>query len=363
MIYTILHLSADQSDDSKFKMKFRGMVEIGAGYYFDEWQGNENDRIGDFLYQQKDMTNTGDPQNGSHNDNVGRLLGGWGGIEVGIFSQFSMIAPFLTADNSLFSGNNIRVNLNTKINPAAIGIGMDFVITPVAFYYFSFGFNINGGWGIPGMCNGLARNIKGEPEGYGFMGPLVEISFENVLQFDASYLMPEKFKRWTHIIFLSSALFKYKALASINENEPFYYENDIGENLNGWEFNSTFILGYKIPVIEDDIGENGRFLKFNNDNFAITMVMMVTIEQLRLTHNSDSTISNKGWGSDFVNVRFGPVINFDLPRNFFTLIQFQFANDKRYTEDTFGNKFYQDRVYEDYFLYFRRIGMMFGWRF
>jgi hypothetical protein len=366
-ILSLANIFGDESADrnqTNATVKFRGKVEIGFGYYFDMWQGNANDKAGDFLYQKMDFTNQCDPSNRHHTDNTGRSFGGPGGEETGAFLQYSIISACFAGSNSLTSGNNLRINFNSKITPVSTGAGMDFVLTPVAFYYFSLGFYITGAWNIPALgAIGVAENVKGDPASPGYGGPILDLTFENTLQFDLSYVFGAELQRWTHVLFLASAIIKYRALLTVSDNVPFFYENDRGENLNGWKFDSNFIIGYKIPVIEDDAGSNGRFIRLNNNNFAVTLAFAMQIDTLELTHYDDSPMNRNGWGSDFVPVKFSPVINFDFPRNFYLLVQFRFANSKRVTDATVGNKFYQDRIYEDYYIYFNRVAFMFGWKF
>jgi hypothetical protein len=133
----------------------------------------------------------------------------------------------------------------------------------------------------------------------------------------------------------------------------------MGENLNGWNFKGNFLLGYQIPIIEDETGKDEMFLRRVNNNFVITAAMLFAIDKLSLTHYSDSPMSG-GWGSDFCYVYFGPIFNFDLPNNFFGVFSLQWANEREYTSNTVGNLFYQNKTYKDWYVYFYRIVFAFG---
>lgn len=55
--------------------------------------------------------------------------------------------------------------------------------------------------------------------------------------------------------------------------------------------------------------------------------------------------------------------HFELPFNINIALFANWGNHKRYTSDTFSQINYQDRVYEDYYLYFKRFGFSIGYRF
>ncbi len=172
--------------------------------------------------------------------------------------------------------------------------------------------------------------------------------------------MPKNVKRWTHVVMVGSPVFKYFKLLNAPENQAFVWEDDIGQNLGGWRFMGTFLIGYQIPVIEDDWGENQKFIKLKHKNFKITGGFLLCIDWLNLTHYFDSQMKD-GWGSDFCFVEYGPILNFDLPYNFNTSIIFFWKNEREYTGSTAGNLGFQDRIYKDWYVYFRRIVISFGY--
>ncbi|HNZ27587.1 MAG TPA: hypothetical protein PLG34_11300 [Spirochaetota bacterium] len=220
---------------------------------------------------------------------------------------------------------------------------------------------IGSGWNFFGLFNGLGRNDgttnKGRVEP--FYGPVFQTWFSSTLQFDFSYVMPKNIRRWTHIVFQATPKLIYKGLLNVSDNVAYQYEADMGENLNGWNFKGNFLLGYQIPIIEDETGKDEMFLRRVNNNFVITAAMLFAIDKLSLTHYSDSPMSG-GWGSDFCYVYFGPIFNFDLPNNFFGVFSLQWANEREYTSNTVGNLFYQNKTYKDWYVYFYRIVFAFG---
>ena len=149
---------------------------------------------------------------------------------------------------------------------------------------------------------------------------------------------------------------------SVDDDQPYMYQECPGEKLGGWIFGGDFIFGYRFYIIEDDTGENRPFIKMRNKNFIITAGIYAWIDYLNLTHYFDSPMKD-GWGSDFTYINFGPAIQFDLPDNFFLKIFFLFCNDKAYTNSTVGNADFRDRTYKDWYVYFKFLGFYFGWNF
>jgi len=372
VLFSVLatNLFADQTGDvsdggksEKYYMKFRGSVLIGFIYYFGIAKGlSTYKNVSSPDYKVYDYTNSGDPLNIHHNDGVGNKVGtSWGGVELGMYTNYGFIAPFLTADHFLFSGNNIKLNFKLDLTPVSINAGAEVTFTPIAFLQFNSGFLIGSGWNFFGLFNGLGRNDgttnKGRVEP--FYGPVFQTWFSSTLQFDFSYVMPKNIRRWTHIVFQATPKLIYKGLLNVSDNVAYQYEADMGENLNGWNFKGNFLLGYQIPIIEDETGKDEMFLRRVNNNFVITAAMLFAIDKLSLTHYSDSPMSG-GWGSDFCYVYFGPIFNFDLPNNFFGVFSLQWANEREYTSNTVGNLFYQNKTYKDWYVYFYRIVFAFG---
>ena len=359
-----------KTDRRKNPMKFRGNVTIGGYYYFAQPLGVHNSdipHIGYNSYSQLDYTNEGDPMNYHHNDGKGYKVGSvWGGLEGKLFVSYAAIAPFLTADHPLFSGNNIAVSLDGELTPVTINQAINVTITPIAFLSFRAGCQIGTGWNFIGVFNGIGINdgscVKGKVQ------PFYSVCFQSWLratfQFDVAALMPAKFKRWTHIQMQASAQLRYKALLNTESTQSFQYEADRGEDLAGWRLEGLYVLGYKIPIIIDEADKSGMFLKRRrNNNFAILAAMMLTIDRLDLTHITLSPMKDGGFGSDFCYVYFGPTLMFDLPNNMTAMFGVHWTNEKEYTTETVGNIYYQDRVYKDWYVYFSRILVSVGWNF
>lgn len=350
-------------DKAKYFMKFRGSIAFVWDYMFEIQDGIYNGtHISPINYNGIDYTDKGDPKEKHHKKN-GRIIGGsWGGTQFELYCDYHFIAPFFTGDNPLIKNNNIKFSLHTQISPITFNSGMSITLTPIAFLSFQSGFLLGFGWNIPKFAAGLGINDDGEIKRLNIGGPHMQLWFSATFQMDIAYLLPKSYQKWTHIIAIATPKIKYQSLMSVDDDQPYMYQECPGEKLSGWWFLGEFFLGYRFYIIEDDIGEDRQFIKMINKNFIITIGMYAWIDYLNLTHFFDSQMKD-GWGSDFTYINFGPAMQFDLPNNFFLRLFFFFCNDKAYTNDTVGNADFRDRTYKDWNVYFKWFGLYFGWNF
>ncbi len=364
----VVVVPAAKSEQKPF-MKFRGSVSF-AGYYF--FGSQTGQRVGNIshisrdTYEVADYTEAGDPLGQHHNDGKGREVGtSWGGLKGGLFVRYSAIAPFLTADHFLFRDNNIKVTLKGDLTPVSLAQGISVTITPIAFLKFEGGCNIGSGWDFFGIFNGLGINdgtcVKGRRQN--FYGPVFHSYFSLTFQFDVAALMPAKYKRWTHIVMQAQPVVKFRCLLNVGSDVSWQYNADRGENFNGWVMEGSYLIGYQIPIIVDDCGQDRMFLKRRNNRFTISPAMFFEIDKWNLSNMLRSTMASGGWGSDFCYVYFGPVVMFDLPNNMNVIFGCEWANDIEYTEQTVGNLFFQNRVYKDWYVNFSRLLLSVGWDF
>jgi len=376
IIVLLLTISAycDNTDDKliKFKeksfferMKFRGTVSFVWDYMFEIQDGiKQQNRFAPINYTPLDYTNKGDPDNDNHEEgDDGRIIGGtFGGTQFELYFDYHCILPFFDFDNSLMKNNNIKFSFHYNLSPVTSNIGSSITLTPVAFLTFQTGFLIGYGWNIPNFAAGIGINDRGEIIRHGTDGPHIQFWVSSTFQMDLAYIMPEKFQRWLHFVFIATPKLKYQSLLRIPEYQPYMYQECPGEKLSGWWFLAEILIGYRFIIIEDDTGEDRQFLKIKNKNFIITIGFYLWLDYMNVNHYWDSPMS-EGWGSDFTYINFGPAMQFDLPYNFFLKLFFFFCNDKSYTSDTVGNKDFRDRKYEDWYIYARWFGLFFGWNF
>lgn len=278
--------------------------------------------------------------------------------------SYDFIFPLPMSDHPLFKMNNLTLNLNTRISAATMLYGSELKFTPVAFYEIAAGFNIGTGWAIKGMGNPLAVNYEGEMPDQYFIGAVISTYLKQSLQFDFAYLMPERARRWGHIIMQATFTIFYRALLSVPDDQPYRWGDDDGVIMNGWHINSRLILGYSIPILEEPLDRSRTFLKLRNKTVSILLGGFIEVNDLNVTHYADSIMADGGWGSDFVPLLFGPLLRLQLPHNVSINILGQFSNDRLFTTDSYTSEdYYQDRAYQGYYVYPRRLLCYFGWNF
>lgn len=378
IFFIIIFIYYSYSDNSDDIVKFRGSISLPLAYYFpnDPLKADNHISIIDYVYYY-DYTDDGDEDFDHHDkdDPVRTIKAVPYQIESQLEFFLSIIYPLLRGNHFLLSNNNLKQEFIFKISPVSITGGMSVILTPFPFLILEAGTSFGTGWNIPAIgIYGLARDnhsgydpdISEETiEGDNFFSPVMENWFKCTLQFDFSPITSEDVQRWTHIIMLASIKFNNILLLNYAYPErPYYWTTSL--KLNGWDFNSSFIIGYKIPVIIDERKEEAEkkewmgFVRHNN--FSIMTIFMTDIG-IDLTHYNYSKMENNGWGSDFISCKYGPAIIFDLPNNFNLFIGIQWKNNIKYNEETIGNMDFMKREYEDWYLSFHRIIFTFKWNF
>ena len=311
-------------------------------YYFDNNEGYG--ATGGFL----PLSYT--PQEDPANNPDSRTLGsGWGSVELKAYLTHRIRIPFLQGDNPLVSDNNATVNLKLNVAPVAVYGEASVTITPIAFLNFDFGGMIGSGWNAE-IFNGVGDNINGDINTDSFPGVVGELWSSATFQFDLAALVPGE---WTHVVTQLSGKFLYSAFTSDYARNggidgapgPWQWLADSGENLNGWKYKGSYFLGYQMPLVLDTVG------------------FLVETSQAIGPNSTLSTMAGNGWGSDFTEVTFGPLVNlaFNEHNSLAVLVQFQTGRD--YTDATIFEPFYQDRVYEDTYTKFHRIALSYNYKF
>lgn len=370
--------SDNSGDVSEDLIKFRGSLSLSLLYYFPNNPLKVDKHISNIDYGYKyDFTDDGDEDYEYHDkDDPGSTIEAVPyEIETQIESTFSIIYPLLRGNHFLFEDNNFTQKFIFKVTPISITGGMNIILTPLPFVILEAGTTFGSGWNISALhLYGLARDnhcgkdpdiSENTIESDNFFGPVMENWFTCTLQFDFSPITPEKVQRWTHIVMQAS--FEFNNTLILNyayPDRPYYWATNL--RLNGWEYNSSFVIGYEIPIIIDERKEEAEKKQWmgavRHNNFSIMTVIEAGI-CIDLTHFNYSKMADKGWGSDFISCEFGPAIIFDLPNNLGLFIGAQWENDKKYSEETVGNVDFMKCEYEDWYIKFHRIIFSFEWEF
>jgi len=177
-------------------------------------------------------------------------------IELKLRFNQSFIFPFLQGQNPLVEDNNIKLVLSASVTPISlIGIG-EIIWTPAAFFMLSGGADAGSGWNLP-IADGLGINApvdknapsspprKAKIYGNAFDGLVWSAWGAGTFQFDLGAIFPGD---WTHVVFMTRQEFRYSANTGAGAKDSWIFENDEGENRNGWKYLANYVLGYQMPL-------------------------------------------------------------------------------------------------------------------
>lgn len=312
---------------------------VGA-YYFDD---NRGDGINDgefapISYSPVSDTNIYLPSDSDQGRDLGN---GWGGAEAKASITHKIKVPFMQGTGALSSDNNILYQFKGELSPVSINAIASATLTPIAFLNFQAGTSLGTGWNFFGLFNGLGLNNDGTgiPEEDPMPGIVSKSWLSGTFQFDIGAVIPGE---WTHVIMAATAKVEHEYFTGADEEEAWQYEADTGENFNGFNFWGTYVLGYQLPY------------KLN------TVAFLVETEQMIADNKDLSSSDIVDWGSDFMQVTFGPLANIKLSEDSSLLILLQFRTEKLYTDATVYNNYFRNREYDGYFIDFRRIAVSYS---
>lgn len=250
----------------------------------------------------------------------------WGPAEALVKIDHSYTFPMLQGESFLTRDNNLKVTLTGELSPVTLQGGAEAELTPVAFMKVALGSALGTGWNMGFNGLGLNNDPDSEPEKDSFPGVVSFTWLETTLQFDLAAVLPgtEKDKQWKHVLMLFSSKMSYKHFSGAAKDQPWQYQADSGSNYNGFILENNFFLGYQMPLILERTG-----------------ILVNTKEKLFSVRELSPTAKG-GWGSDFRDVRFGPVFNFKMGRHEVALLP-QFAKRIRLTDETVRNIHFTQR--------------------
>jgi hypothetical protein len=234
--------------------------------------------------------------------------------------------PFLQGDGPLTKDNNINLGLTAEISPISLNGIVEAIWTPIAFFEFSAGGRIGSGWNINlfgGDVYGIGVNKQnadgsGEINGSAFDGLLWKAQVGGALQFDLAAVIPGD---WNHVVFRSYHEINYKGYTKAKGNEAWFFENDDGENCNGFNYYGNFLLGYQMPIFLD-------------------MVAFLAEMDLFLYDTPNRT----AWGDDLIRWTFSSVLSFTITKKFSIVVITQFRTRRNWNESNWEDLHYRSRT-------------------
>ncbi len=226
----------------------------------------------------------------------------------------------------LFSSNKLELSLSEELAPVSVNLLFDAVFTPIAFLQFTAGAQIGSGWplalGSFGL-NGIGLNTT--PSGAAattiseeaLTKLLYKFKFGGTFQFDLAAVVPGD---WNHLVIQTHHEAYYRALAGVADTVSWEFENDGGDNRNGWNYYGSYFLGYQMPIFLNTVG---AYVETDQKLYGIP---------------------GSAWGEDLLRFKLGPLFNFKFSEEFSVALLVQFRTDVNYVDGTDDFAWYQDRV-------------------
>jgi hypothetical protein len=252
--------------------------------------------------------------------------------KLGISQKFSF--PFLRGESPFTEGNNIAVVLKAEVTPISVNGTGEIIFTPAAFFLLSAGGQAGSGWRIP-IADGIGLNKpvdenaehprKAEIDGEAFDGVIWSGWGAATLQFDLGALFPGD---WTHVLFQTRQEFRYSAYSRAKAGEPWIFENDDAENMNGWKYRATYVLGYDMP------------------QSPVLNMIAIAAELEKPLYSSPG---GDFWGEKLGKWTFSGIFNFSISKRLSTALAIQMRTRRNHGISNFEGRdyYYQDFELKD----------------
>lgn len=240
---------------------------------------------------------------------------------VGVTQNFKV--PLMQFDNPLMKDNNINFKIGAELSPISFEGKFGIVWTPIAFLEFYTESRVGSGWNIKTLY-GLALNKNNAGKSnyipLNFSKSIYSFSFGGAFQFDLGAVIPND---WSHVVFRTDQAALYKAMSGVDSETSWLYQADSGENRNGWKYQASYLIGYKMPIFLDLIA------------------MKIDVEKKLFA--SPKGLDNKVWGENLFLTTFGPIINFNIKKDYNIMLLAQWQTKPLYKGGGEAD-FYQTKI-------------------
>jgi len=234
-----------------------------------------------------------------------------GGVETKLVLSQERVYPFLRGESLLTRNNSLSWRLAGEISPVSInGVG-EISVSPLAVLVFSAGGKVGTGWTLlsfTGLALNPVTNTTPTQTPTPFGGAVLQGWVKGAFQFDTGAVIPGD---WSHVLVYTEHVLDYRMLTSADDHTPWLYEADSGQNYNGWRYLTTSVLAYQMPLVIKNVG----------------MLLSTTT---RLSHRDDSPMAKHGWGSDYTEWVFGPLVYAEKGHHGLTVL-FQWYTERQFS--------------------------------
>jgi hypothetical protein len=237
----------------------------------------------------------------------------------------SFTIPVLRGSGFLTQGNSLKALLTAEVSPISLNGAAECILTPLAFFQLAAGSRIGTGWNIQlfgAGLTGIGRNMPQGDHGAAVDGPAFDGVFwkghiGGALQFDMAALFPGD---WHHIVVRTYHEANYKLFSRARGRDAWYYEADLGENQNGFNYYGNCLIGYQMPGVIKMAGLMAEADKYLYD-----------------------TPQGELWGDDLPRWYFSALAQAALTSRIDAALIVQFQTLRRFTAETQDYAYYRDR--------------------
>ena len=243
--------------------------------------------------------------------------------KLGFTERFSF--PFLQGENPLTVDNNIGLALSAEVSPISLNGIAEAVWTPIAFFQLAAGGRIGSGWNMElsgSEIYGIGVNRadaagRAETSGSAFDGLLWKAQAGAALQADLAAVFPGD---WHHVVVRSYHEINYKGYTRAAAGESWYFENDDGENCNGFNYYGNLLFGYQMPAL-------------------LNLAAVLAEADLYLYDTPDRS----SWGDEKIRWTFSGILNFSFTEHIDLTLITQLRTRKNYLESNWQDLYYRKR--------------------
>ena len=250
----------------------------------------------------------------------------WGGVEAkGYYIQRWIIPALRWSDGPLAAGNNVTIQSQTGVSPISLTQQVQVTATPIALLQFTGGVQAGTGWNVQ-LFDGLGEvdTVSGEMDDGSLEGIVLDLYLGTTIQFDLAAVVPGD---WNHVVAVYSPKWTWKTFTGASASAPWSFENDPGDNYQGWIFGQTVFLGYQPP---------GMALQ-------TTGFLLETERKVGETVDRATASGTGDWEPDFLETKLALVLNFSIGEIHSLTILSQLSRDRLASDSTIFNGALQAR--------------------
>ena len=253
--------------------------------------------------------------------------------------DYKIPVPF--SDNPLVSGNNVKLVGSIEATPVSIALEPSVEFTPIAFLVFSSGVKLGTGWKIIGI-DGLS-NYNDSTREYTPATPFGDWYFrfwmQGLFQFDLAAVMPGD---WNHVVTQASYQVMYTANTSVNAKDVWCWQASYNL-VNGWEYYSSVVLGYQMPLMLQMVGVQFEFGGY------------YSADDIKAQYNT--------FKNDFMTAQVNPLAIIKFNEHHSLTVMFNFSNRRGFQSAPVGNQTDVDLTYSSDEWYFKRFALRYTYNF